>query len=167
MKIQNSLAMWRLLILLPVLLLLSNSGAAQSGKKYSCEEAQPEKMCTASNTCGSGSASCTVDVKRTANAAAAEPDIPDAKQKALFCVKTGTTVMFHSTSKNTGFIVDFGPSSPFDPAGTVIGGSDREVSVVAKRPGCFKYSTGACVSGSVSGMCGNVDQELVVTGSRE
>src|SRR5437868_14106837 len=88
MKIQNSLAMSRLLLLLPVLLLFSNSGAAQGGKKYSCEEAQPEKMCTASNTCGSGSAPCTVDVKRTSNAAAAEPNIPDAKQKALFCVKT-------------------------------------------------------------------------------
>jgi hypothetical protein len=167
MKIQNSFAIWRLALLLPVLLLLSDSGAAQNGKKYSCEEPQPEKMCTASNTCGSGSASCTVDVKRTGSAAAAEPDIPDAKQKAFFCVKTGTTVKFHSTSKDTGFIVDFGPSSPFDPPGTVIGGSDREVSVVAKRPGCFKYSAGACVSGSISGMCGNVDQELVVTGSSQ
>jgi hypothetical protein len=167
MKVQSSFAMWRLLLLLPALLLLSNAGAAQGGKKNSCEEAQPEKMCNASNTCGTGSAACTVDVKRTGDAAAAEPDIPDAKQKALFCVKSGTKVTFHSTSKNTGFIVDFGPSSPFDPPGTVRGGSDREVSVVAKRPGCFKYSAGACVSGSISGMCGNVDQELVVTGSSE
>jgi hypothetical protein len=104
-----------------------------------------------------------VDVKRTRNSAAAEPDISDTNQKALFCVKTGTTVTFHSTSKDTGFMIDFGPTSPFDPAGTVRGGSDRSTSVVAKRPGCFKYSAGACVSGAIDAMCQSVEQEIVVT----
>jgi hypothetical protein len=63
-------------------------------------------------------------------------------------------------------VVDIGgPSSPFDPAGAIIGGSDREVSVTAKTPGCYKYSAGACVSGAIYGMCGTATAEIIVTGN--
>jgi hypothetical protein len=44
-----------------------------------------------------------------------------------------------------------------------MGGSDRAVSVVAKRPGCFKYSVGACVAGATYGMCDSKNAEMVVT----
>jgi len=137
---------------------------SRNGNKYACSEPNPAALCNASNTCGSASAPCTVDVKRTSNAAQAVPSIPNAKGNATFCVKAGTTVTWQSTSKNTGFVVDFGPSAPFDEGGTIIGGSDRSVSVVAKKPGCYKYSAGACVSGAIYGMCGTANAEAIVVG---
>jgi len=94
------------------------------------------------------------------------PAIPNAKGNAPFCIKVGTTVTWQSSSKNAGFVLDFGPSSPFETPstpGTIIGGADRPVSVVAKKPGCYKYSVGACVSGSIYGMCGSSTAEIVVT----
>jgi hypothetical protein len=63
-------------------------------------------------------------------------------------------------------VVDVGPASPFEPAGAIIGGSDRSVSVVAKRTGCFKYSAGACQSGATYGMCDTANAELIVTNGR-
>jgi hypothetical protein len=39
------------------------------------------------------------------------------------CIKAGTTVTWQSTNKNTGFMVDCGEMSPFDPAGTISGGT--------------------------------------------
>jgi hypothetical protein len=103
-----------------------------------------------------------VDVKRTADSASSTPSIPNAKGNSLFCVKVGTTVKWISTEKENGFVVDVGTSSPFDPAGAIIGGSDRAVSVVAKRPACVKYSAGACRSGASYGMCETANAELIV-----
>jgi hypothetical protein len=166
-KIQRSFPIWFSLLLLPLLLLASNltaEGPQGGGKKYVCSETNPEAMCSTATTCGSASAPCTVDVKRSANAASVTPDIPNAKSNRPFCVKVGTTVTFKSSSKNTGFVLDFGPTSPFD-QGTIIGGSNRSVSAVAKNVGCHKFSAGACVSGAVYGMCGSVDTEIVVVGS--
>jgi hypothetical protein len=77
----------------------------------------------------------------------------------------GTEVTWQSRSKNTGFVVDFGPGSPFD-SDAIVGGSDRPVSAVARKKGCYKYSAGACVSGSIYGMCGSVETELIITGSK-
>ena len=75
-------------------------------------------------------------------------------------------MIWKSMSKNTGFVVDFGPSASFEPAGAaIIGGSDRSASVVVKKPGCYKFSAGACVSGAIYGMCASVDTELIVVGS--
>ena len=163
MKIQRSFAIWFSLLLFPLLLLASylTAKGPQGGKKYVCLEPNPETMCNATTTCGSASAPCTVDVKRTAQAASVTPDIPNAKSNRPFCVKVGTTVTWKSSSKNTGFVLDFGPTSPFD-QGTIIGGSDRSVSAVAKNAGCHKFSAGACVSGTIYGMCGNADTEIVV-----
>ena len=150
--------------MLLALLVLSHSASAQSKSgKHACSEANPAQLCTAANTCGSASSPCTVDVKRTANAASSTPGISNAKPNALFCVKVGTTVKWISTEKENGFVVDVGPSSPFDPSGAIIGGSDRSVSVVAKRTGCFKYSAGACRSGAIYGMCGTGYAKLIVT----
>jgi plastocyanin len=164
MKIQRGFAIWFgsiLLTLLPVGSYMAARGP-QRGGKYVCSEANPETMCNAATTCGSASTPCTVDVKRTANAASVTPGIAGAKSNAPFCVKVGTTVTWNSSQKNTGFVLDFGPSSPFD-QGTIIGGSDRSVSAVAKKAGCHKFSVGACVSGAIYGMCGSADTEIVVT----
>jgi hypothetical protein len=38
-----------------------------------------------------------------------------------------------------------------------MGGSDRPITVVARKSGCYKYSVGACTPGTIYGMCGNSD----------
>ena len=43
------------------------------------------------------------------------------------------------------------------------GGTDRSITVVAKTPGCYKYSAGACMSGAIYGMCGQANAELIIT----
>ena len=150
-------------LLLPVVI-FSNSAIAQSkADKYACAEANPAQMCNAANTCGSASTPCAVDVKRTANAASSTPSIANAKSNSLFCIKAGTSVQWKSTMKNIGFVVDFGPNSPFEPNGAIIGGTDRAITVVAKRPGCYKYSAGACMSGAIYGMCGDSNAQVIVT----
>jgi len=150
-------------------LLLSSFVVAQEQQrgrdKYLCSEPNPETMCTAENTCGSSSTACTVEIKRTASDASATASIPNAKANQPFCVKVGTTITWKSPSKNTGFVVDFGPDSPFS-QGAIIGGSERPISAVVKKKGCYKYSAGACVSGSIYGMCGSVETELIITGSK-
>ena len=163
MKIYRCFASSSASLLLSLLVLLTNATAQSKSSKHACSGPNPAQLCTAANTCGSASSPCSVDVKRTADAASATPSIPNAKGGALFCVKIGTTVQWNSTGKDNGFVVDIGPESPFEPAGAIIGGSDRSVSVVAKRPGCFKYSAGACQSGASYGMCGTADAELIVT----
>jgi hypothetical protein len=147
------------------MVVLADYATAQSkSSRYACLEANPSQLCNAGNTCGSGSTPCTVDVKRTANAASSPAGIPNSKSNALFCIKAGTTVTWNSTGKDIGFVVDVGPSSPFEPPGAIIGGSDRSVSVVAKKPGCDKYSAGACMSGAIYGMCGTANAELIIIG---
>lgn len=151
-----------LFLVLPIILVAS-FGAAQSKKsKYACDETDPQTLCNAGNTCGSPTNPCDVDVQRTAYAASATPQIPGAKGNKLFCVRQGTTVNWKSKSRNTGFVVDISESSPFDPGGAIIGGTDKAVSVVAKTAGCYKYSVGACVSGVINGMCGNSRAEIII-----
>ena len=163
MKIQRSIAIWLGLLLLSLVPLATYMvGKEKDSNKYLCSESNPQGMCNSSTTCGSASAPCTVDIKRTANAASVTPSIPGAKDNAPFCVKVGTKVTFKSESKNVGFVLDFGTSSPFG-QGTIVGGSDRQVSVVANKPGCFKFSAGACVSGAIYGMCGETSTEIIVT----
>src|SRR5271154_630977 len=171
MNIQRYVAICCGLMVFPVLVLATHMSAKglnadnKNSNKYVCSESNPGSICNASTTCGSTTSACNVDVKRrSSNSASATPNIPNAKEGASFCVKVGTTVTWQSSSKNTGFVLDFGPSSPFDtPDGAIMGGADRPISVVAKRPGCYKYSVGACVSGSIYGMCGSANTELVVT----
>jgi hypothetical protein len=137
----------------------------KGSNKYVCPETNPTSICSSATRCGSVSNPCVVDLKRKGGTSATvTPGIPDAKSNATFCVKVGTTVTWQSSAKNTGFIVDFGPSSPFDSGSTIIGGSDRSISAVAKRPGCYKFSLGACIAGTIYGMCGSTQSEMVVSG---
>jgi hypothetical protein len=163
MRIGRGVAIWCSLLLLSVVLLATYMVASgKDSDKYLCSESNPQGICNASTTCGSASAPCVVDIKRTSSAASVTPGIPGAKENAPFCIKVGTKVTFKSMSKNVGFVLDFGPSSPFG-QGTIIGGSDRPITAVANKPGCFKFSTGACVSGAIYGMCGETSTEIIVT----
>lgn len=156
-------------VLASVILLTSVASAQEKGhgRKSVCSIPHPESICGASNTCGSAATPCTVDVKRTADSAASIASVADAKANTPFCIKNGTKVTWQSLSKNTGFVIDFGTSSPFDPPGAILGGSDRSTTVVAKNPGCFKYQTGACVSGATYGMCDSVESDLIVVGGTD
>ncbi len=157
MKIQRHIA---ILAMLAIFLFVGLANA-QKKSKYACDEPNPESLCTAANTCPASG--CSVDVRRDGmSGATATPSFPKAKGNSLFCIKEGTTVTFQTSSKGTGFIVDFGPSSPFDPPDTIIGGAQKPVQVAAKRPGCFKYSAGACYSGATYGMCGSGTAEAIV-----
>ena len=151
-----------LLIALVVALLVTRHLAAEPQSKTGCTEANPASLITPANTCGSSSDPCIVDVKRTPESASATPGIAGAKPNRLFAVKVGTTVTWKSTSKGTGFVIDFGASSPFDSPDAITGGTDRAVSVVATKPGCYRYSIGACVSGATFGMCDSKTAELVI-----
>ena len=156
-------AIGRAFLVLPLLLLVGSAVAQSKKSKYTCDEPNPQSLCNAGNTCGSPTAPCVVDVKRTNYAASATPQIPGAKGNSLFCVKPGTTVTWKSDSKNTGFVVDVSDASPFDPGDAIIGGSNRDTSVVAKTSGCYKYSVGACISGALNGMCANASAEVIIT----
>jgi hypothetical protein len=153
----------RAVLAIPLVLVTSALGQSKSGS-YACKEAHAEQLCSASNTCGSASEPCTVDVRRSGNSVSSKPSIPEAKSGKLFCVNPGTKVIWTSTAKNTGFVVDVGPIAAFDPDGAIIGGSAKDVTVVAKTPGCYKYSAGACISGVIYGMCKTSNGELVITG---
>jgi hypothetical protein len=157
------------LLLLPVLLIASLSTAKDKKKddsKDACSQANPASLCTAANTCGSASAPCTVNVKRTSYSSSATPSIPNAKENDLFCVKTGTTVTWQSTAKHTGFLIDLGTSSPFDPPGAITGGSEKSVPAVARTPGCFKYNFSASNSKAIDGMSKAAQAELIVIGDQ-
>jgi hypothetical protein len=153
MKVQRFLAICCALFLL-VVGLLPNCATAEEkkkggGNKYACDEPNPASLCNDGNTCGP---SCTVDVKRTAHSSSVTPNIPGAKGNQLFCIKAGTNVTWQSTSKNTGFFIDFGPNSPFDPPDAITGGSAKPASVVAKNTRCFKYGFQASNSTAIYGM---------------
>jgi hypothetical protein len=163
MKVDRCFAIRRSLALLSLVVLAHDATAQSKSDKYACIESNPQQLCNASNTCGTASKACTVDVKRTADSASSTPSIPNPKGNALFCVKAGTTVRWMSTGKDIGFVVDVGPSSPFEPPGAIIGGTDRSVLVAAMKAGCYKYSAGACQSGAINGMCGTTNSELIVT----
>ncbi len=143
-----------------VLALLAQNQNAHAQKKnsYACKEPDPTTLCTPANTC---TENCSVDVKRTSQAASATPSISGAKGNSTFCVKAGTEVTWKSDTKHQGFVVDMGPNSPFDPA-DIIGGSEKSVTTTAKTPGCYRYSAGACLSGAIYGMCGTGYAEVVI-----
>jgi len=151
-------------------LLIAGIATAQDkdkeNSKDACSQSKPASLCNASNTCGSPSTPCDINVKRTSYSSSATPNIPNAKANDLICVKTGTTVKWHSTAKDTGFLIDLGGSSPFDPPGTITGGTEKSVSVVAKTPGCFKYNFSASDSRAIYGMSKAGQSELIVVGEQ-
>jgi hypothetical protein len=163
MKIQQQWSIWNALFLLSFVVLLSCAPAlAQKKSKYVCDEPQPESLCTAANTCGSASSSCTIDITRSGSSASVKPGIPNAKNNQFFCVKAGTTVVWMSSNKNNGFMVSFGTDSPFDPDDPIIGGGKKQVTTKASTPGCYKYDAGAFRSGAIFGMSGGTKPELVI-----
>ncbi len=166
MKSYRYLAVLSFLFVLPLLLtgLMVGKDTKKKIKGDVCSASNPESICAGANTCGSASSPCSVNVRRSGGSyATATPSIPDAKSNKAFCIKVGTTVTFTSNSKNTGFVIDFGTSNPFDHEGSIIGGSDRPITVTAKHPGCYTYSVGACTPGTVYGMCGNADTQLIIS----
>ena len=153
------------LLTVPVLITGYPGGKEKKKPKNDvCSSSTPGSICNAANTCGSAASACEVDIKRSGgDSASATPNIPGAKENAPFCMKAGTTITFKSTSKDTGFLLDFGTSSPFDSGAAITGGADRPISVVAKKPGCYTYSVGACTAGTVYGMCGEDAAQFVVS----
>jgi hypothetical protein len=166
MKVQRCFMVRCALLMLPVLLLASFATADDKKKdsKDVCMNPNPASMCTADNTCGSASSPCMVTIKRTSYSSSATPSIPGAKGNDLFCVKTGTTVVWQATDKNTGFLVDPGKSSLFDPAGTFMGGSQKSVSTVAKTPGCLNYHFSATAQNGIYGKSKAATAQLIVVG---
>lgn len=145
-----------------IAVLSCTTALSQKKSKYLCEETQPENMCNAANTCGSVLSPCMVDITRSGDSSNVNPGIPNAKNNRFFCIKAGTTVVWKSPKKNTGFLVSFGTDSPFEPDDPIRGGGKKPVSTVAKRPGCYKYDVGAFISGTVYGMSGGSKSEVVI-----
>jgi plastocyanin len=166
MKMSRYFAALCSLLILPLLFtsFIVGKDTKKKVKGDVCSASNPSSICAAANTCGSASSPCSIDIRRSqGTSATAKPSIPDAKENKPFCIKVGTTVTFMSSSKNTGFVIDFGTTDPFDHEGAIIGGADRPITVVAKHPGCYTYSIGACTPGTVYGMCGNSDVQLIVS----
>src|SRR5664279_5716074 len=104
MKVQRSSAIWSSSLLLMVFAFASFTTALSQDKKstkYACGEPKPASLCNASNTCGTASTPCSVDVKRTGagNSASPTPSLPGAKGNMLYCVHSGTSVEFMTSSK--------------------------------------------------------------------
>lgn len=157
------------LVVIAFLLLASHLVAKDKKSKATvCANPHPETLCTVANTCGSSSTPCNLDVKRVGGGvdASVTPDTPNFPKNAVICINVGTSVTWKGNGKNTGLMVDFGEKSPFEPGGTISGGSDRPVTVTAKNPGCYKYTVGACTPGSIYGMCGDSTLDLIVTAAK-
>jgi hypothetical protein len=150
------------ILLVICLVLLACAAQAQKKNKYVCDEANPESMCNAANTCGSASAPCTIDVTKSGSSSNVKPGIPNAKNNRFFCIKKGTTTVWMTSNKNTGFMISFGTDSPFDPDDPIIGGANKQITVKADTPGCYKYDAGAFFSGATYGMSGGSKPELVI-----
>jgi hypothetical protein len=140
----------------------------KKSKKTVCSSPHPEQTCSAVNTCGLNGSPCLLEIKRSDGGidASVTPNLANFPKGGVICINTGTSVTWKGAGKNTGIMVDFGDSSPFDPPGTIMGGSDRPVTVMATKPGCYRYTVGACTPGSIYGMCGKSDSDLVVTSSK-
>ena len=166
MKIYRTLTVLSSLFVLPLFLnfYVIGQNTKKKIKDDVCSASNPASICSAENACGSASSPCSIDIRRSAGSSAtATPNIPGAKSNKAFCIKTGTTVTFASSSKNTGFVLDFGNSDPFDHPGAIMGGADRPITVTAKHPGCYTYSVGACTAGTVYGMCGDDVAQFVIS----
>ena len=92
-------------VALVMALMMLGSTLAHAKSKYVCDEPQPADMCNTGNTCGSASAPCTIDIRRSGAGASVKPGIPDAKSNQFFCIRAGTTVVWMTSSKNTGFSI--------------------------------------------------------------
>jgi plastocyanin len=160
-KVQHRFSTRSVLLVSASIVLLAGE-LAQAKSKYVCDEPQPETLCNATNTCGSPSSPCTINISRSASSANVKPGIPNAKNNQFFCIKAGTTVTWMASNSNHGFTVSFGTDSPFDPDDQIMGGGKKPVTRKAMTPGCYKYDVGAFRSGTVYGMSGGSRPELVI-----
>jgi hypothetical protein len=80
MAIYRCFAIRCTLIAFPLVLLANSAIAQLKSNKYACSEPNPSQLCNASNTCGSASTPCVVDVKRTANGAFLQPQHHECKE---------------------------------------------------------------------------------------
>ena len=158
MKMQ--LRSYRVALVTSVILVSSTLANAKS--KYICDEPQPADLCNSGNICGSASEPCSIDIQKSGGRANVKPGIPKAKNNQFFCVKAGTSVVWMTSNKNTGFSISFGTDSPFVPDSPIIGGGSKPITVKAQTPGCYKYDAGAFYSGAVYGMSGGSKPELVI-----
>ena len=134
----------------------------QAKSKYACDEPDQASLGNAANTCGSPTAPCTVNVNKSGNASTVKPGVPNAKDNQLFCIKKGTQVIWMTSNKNTGFMISFGTDNPFEPDNPIIGGANKQITVKANTPGCYKYDAGAFYSGATYGMSGGSKPEFVI-----
>lgn len=148
--------------LLVMCLVLAAAAVVQAKSKYACDEPNPASLCNAANTCGSATAPCTVNINKSGNSSTVKPSVPNAKDNQFFCVKQGTQVVWMTSNKNTGFMISFGSDNPFDPDDPIIGGGNKQITVKANTPGCYKYDAGAFYSGATYGMSGGSKPELVI-----
>jgi hypothetical protein len=162
MKMHRFTSLSAVPVLFCVVLLICAAAQAQKKSKYVCDEADPAGLCNAANTCGSASAPCSIDITKSGSSSNVKPGIAGAKNNQFFCVKAGTTVVWTSSNKNTGFMVSFGTDSPFTPDDPIMGGAKKPVSVKATTPGCYKYDAGAFYPGAIYGMGGGSKPELVI-----
>ena len=158
MRTQKQLAT----ILIVSCIVLLACGLAQAKSKYACDEPDPASLCNAANTCGSASNPCTVNINKSGSSSTVRPSVPNAKYNQLFCIKKGTTVIWMTSNKNTGFMVSFGTDSPFEPDDPIIGGANKPITVKANTPGCYKYDAGGFYPGATYGMSGGSKPELVI-----
>jgi hypothetical protein len=149
-------------VVLVTTVMILGGTSANAKSKYICDEPQPADMCNSTNTCGSESEPCTIDIQKSGAGASVKPGIPKAKSNQFFCVKAGTEVVWMTSNKNTGFSISFGTDSPFTPDNPILGGGSKPITVKANNPGCYKYDAGAFYSGAVSGMSGGSKPELVI-----
>lgn len=149
-------------VAIAAIILIVSALPSPAKTKFVCDQPKPQDLCNAANTCGSDSSVCTVDVRRSGSGARVKPGVPNAKGNQFFCVKSGTTVVWMTSSKNTGFSISFGSKSPFQPGDPIVGGGNKPITVKAQIPGCYKYDAGAFTSGTVHGMSGGTTPELLI-----
>jgi hypothetical protein len=147
-----------MLVLLACALLAGKEKAPK--KSDVCAQPNPEAVCTPENTCAAGS--CTLDVTRTASSSSVKPVVAGAKDGKPVCIPVGAKVEWQSTEKSTGFVVDPGTTSPFDPPGSIMGGYNKPTTTVATKAGCYPISFGACKSGGIYGMCKESATTIVI-----
>ena len=149
-------------VVLVTAVLILGSTLANAKSKYICDEPQPADKCNTGNTCGSASTPCKIDIRKSGDGASVKPGIHDAKGNQFFCIRAGTSVVWMTSNKNTGFSISFGTDSPFTPDDAIIGGGSKPITVKAETPGCYKYDAGAFYPGAVYGMSGGSKPELVI-----
>src|SRR5580658_6271393 len=74
--------------------MILGSTLANAKSKYVCDEPQPADKCNTGNTCGSNSAPCTINIRKSGAGASVKPGIADAKGNQFFCIRSGTTVVW-------------------------------------------------------------------------